>query len=82
MERFTGTPPARFVGRWIGRYGLWRGFHRLTGVFLAFGFVHGLMDATLFGSQALRWSYVTVGGVGLAFYVYREPAGPAHRPDP
>jgi len=72
VERLTGTPPARFVGRWIGRYGLWRGFHRLTGVFLAFGFVHGLMDATLFGSQLLRWSYVTIGGAGLAFYVYRE----------
>ena len=66
------TPPVRFVGRWIGSYGLWRGFHRLTGLFLAFGFVHGLMDATVFGSQLLRWTYVAAGGIGLAFYLYRE----------
>jgi predicted ferric reductase len=66
------TAPVRLVGRWIGSYGLWRGFHRLTGVFLAFGFAHGLMDATLFGSPLLRWSYVAVGGIGLAFYLYRE----------
>jgi predicted ferric reductase len=67
-----GDRPVRLLGRWVGSYGLWRGFHRLTGVFLGFGFVHGLMDATLFGSSLLRWSYVAVGGVGLAFYLYRE----------
>ncbi|WP_052358717.1 ferredoxin reductase family protein [Terrabacter tumescens] len=72
VERVMETAPVRLVGRWVGSYGLWRGFHRLTGVFLAFGFVHGLMDATLFGSPLLRWSYVAVGGIGLAFYVYRE----------
>lgn len=72
VERVMQTPPVRLVGRWVGSYGLWRGFHRLTGVFLGFGFVHGLMDATLFGSSLLRWSYVAVGGVGLAFYLYRE----------
>jgi predicted ferric reductase len=72
VHRLMETGPVRFVGRWVGSYGLWRGFHRLTGVFLAFGFAHGLMDATLFGSALLRWSYVAVGGVGLAFYLYRE----------
>ena len=72
VERFMAAPPIRFVGRWIGRYGLWRGFHRLTGIFLGLGFVHGLMDATVFGSQLLRWSYVAVGGAGLAFNLYRE----------
>lgn len=72
VERVMETAPVRLVGRWVGSYGLWRGFHRLTGVFLGFGFVHGLMDATLFGSSLLRWSYVAVGGVGLAFYLYRE----------
>ena len=70
--RLMETRAAETVNRWIGSYGLWRGFHRLTGLFLAFGFVHGLMDASVFGSQLLRWSYVTVGGIGLAFYVYRE----------
>ncbi|WP_147062570.1 ferredoxin reductase family protein [Terrabacter aerolatus] len=72
VERVMETGPVRLVGRWVGGYGLWRGFHRLTGVFLAFGFAHGLMDATLFGSPLLRWSYVAIGGIGLAFYVYRE----------
>ena len=70
--RLMEATPVRFVGRWVGSYGLWRGFHRLTGVFLAFGFAHGLMDASVFGSQLLRWSYVAVGGIGLAFYLYRE----------
>ena len=65
-------PSVQLVGRWVGSYGLWRGFHRLTGVFLAFGFVHGVMDSTVFGSQPLRWSYLVVGGIGLAFYLYRE----------
>jgi predicted ferric reductase len=70
--RLMETPAAGLVHRWLGSYGLWRGFHRLTGVFLALGFVHGLMDASVFGSQLLRWSFVVVGGVGLAFYLYRE----------
>ncbi len=70
--RLMQTPAASAVGRWIGGYGLWRGFHRTTGLFLALGFAHGLMDATTFGSPLLRWSYVAIGGVGLAFYVYRE----------
>jgi predicted ferric reductase len=56
----------------VGGYERWRGFHRLTGVFVAAGFVHGLLDATTFGSPVLRWSYVAIAGIGLAFYVYRE----------
>ena len=72
VERVMETPPVRLVGRWVGSYGLWRGLHRLTGAFLGFGFAHGVMDSTLFGSQPLRWSYLVVGGVGLAFYLYRE----------
>ncbi|EWT03328.1 hypothetical protein N865_19125 [Intrasporangium oryzae NRRL B-24470] len=70
--RLMETRVADVVNRWVGSYGLWRGFHRLTGLFLAFGFVHGVMDSTLFGSQLLRWSYLVVGGIGLAFYLYRE----------
>ena len=30
------------------------------------------MDSTVFGSQLLHWSYLVVGGIGLAFYLYRE----------
>ena len=45
----------------------------LTGVFVTIAFVHGLLDGTPFhGSPLLRWSYVAVGAIGIAFYVYRE----------
>ncbi|MCU7729468.1 hypothetical protein ODJ79_37615 [Actinoplanes sp. KI2] len=61
------------AGRWIfGGYERWRALHRLTGLFLAAAFVHGLLDGTMFGSAVLRWAYVAAGGVGLAFYAYRE----------
>ena len=44
--------------------------HRL---FVAAAFVHGLLDGSPFPTSAvLRWSYVVIGGIGLAFYVYRE----------
>ncbi len=70
--RLMETGVAGLVQRWLGSYGLWRGFHRLTGIFLALGVVHGLMDASVFGSPLLRWSFVVVGAVGVAFYLYRE----------
>ncbi|WP_436528518.1 ferredoxin reductase family protein [Actinoplanes sp. HUAS TT8] len=56
----------------FGGYERWRAVHRLTGLFLAAAFVHGLLDATVFGSPMLRWTYLIAGGGGLAFYVYRE----------
>jgi predicted ferric reductase len=64
--------PARTVRRFLGGYGRWRALHRTTGLFLAAGFAHGLLDGTAFHSPVLRWSYVAVGGIGLAFYAYRE----------
>jgi predicted ferric reductase len=61
------------VRRIFGGYERWRALHRTTGLFVAAGFAHGLLDGTPFaGSALLRWSYVAIGGVGLAFYVYRE----------
>lgn len=72
IVKLMATRGAALVHRWVGGYGLWRGFHRLTGLFLALGFVHALMDASVFGSQVLRWSFEVVGGVGLGFYAYRE----------
>ena len=40
---------------------------------MAAGFAHGVLDGTPFSAApVLRWSYVGVGGVGLAFYLYRE----------
>jgi len=62
----------RAVRSVFGGYARWRSLHRTTGLFLAAGFAHGLLDGTAFHSTALRWSYVAVGGIGLAFYVYRE----------
>jgi predicted ferric reductase len=59
--------------RLFGGYDRWRGFHRLTGLFVAVAFVHGLLDGTPFrGAALLRWTYVAIGGVGVAFYAYRE----------
>ena len=58
--------------RILGRYERWRAFHRLTGLFVAAGFVHGLLAATAFGSVGLEWTYVFIGGIGLGFYGYRE----------
>jgi predicted ferric reductase len=57
----------------FGGYERWRALHRTTGLFVAAGFVHGLLDGTPFGgAPVLRWAYVAIGGIGLAFYVYRE----------
>src|SRR6478752_4155525 len=65
--------PVRLVARLLGGYERWRGFHRLTGIFVAAGFFHGLLDASAFdAAPGLRWSFVAIGGVGLAFYAYRE----------
>ncbi|MDQ0825688.1 putative ferric reductase [Arthrobacter sp. B2I5] len=67
------TRPVRLAARLLGGYERWRGFHRLTGLFLAAGFLHGLLDASAFEAvPALRWSYVAIGETGLGFYAYRE----------
>ena len=64
---------ADLIRKLIGGYERWRAFHRVTGLFVAAGFVHGLLDGSPFDdSPILRWSYVTIAGVGLGFYVYRE----------
>jgi len=37
------------------------------------GLAHGLLDGTPFSrAPLLRWSFVAIGGIGLAFYAYRE----------
>ena len=66
--------------RVLGRYERWRAFHRLTGLFVAAGFVHGLLAATAFGSGWLQWTYVVLGGTGLAFYAYRETVAGRYLP--
>lgn len=73
----TRTAPARLVRRLLGGYDRWRALHRLTGLFVGAGFVHGVLDATSFGgSPMLRWSYLVIGGAGLAAYGYRELVTP------
>ena len=70
-------PGIRHARALLGGYERWRSFHRLTGVFVAIAFVHGILDATPFPRvPALRWIYVTIGGIGLAFYLYREFLAP------
>jgi len=67
------APGAEAIRRIVGGYERWRALHRTTGLFVAAGFVHGLLDATSFDRSAvLRWSYLAIGAVGLGFYVYRE----------
>ncbi len=67
------APLVRNVLKPFAGYERWRALHRTTGLFVAAGFAHGLLDGTPFGgAPVLRWSYVAVGGVGLAFYAYRE----------
>jgi predicted ferric reductase len=66
-------PVLRHLRKALGGYELWRSVHRLTGLFVAAGFAHGLLDGTPFPhAQVLRWTFVAVGGAGLAFYLYRE----------
>jgi predicted ferric reductase len=67
------APGVREVRRIFGGYERWRALHRTTGVFVAAGFAHGVLDGTPFpDAPVLRWSYVAIGAVGLAFYGYRE----------
>lgn len=73
IKRLKDAPVVRDVRRLFGGYDRWRQVHRLTGLFVAAAFVHGLLDGSPFPKSAvLRWSYVVIGGIGLAFYVYRE----------
>lgn len=67
------APGIRDARRIFGGYDRWRALHRTTGLFVAAGFAHGVLDGTPFGDgPLLRWSFVTIGGIGLGFYVYRE----------
>ena len=65
-------PGVRQVRSIVGGYDRWRMLHRSTGLCVAAGFAHGLLDATPFSAWPLRWSYVAVGGIGLVCYTYRE----------
>jgi predicted ferric reductase len=67
------APGVRDVRRLFGGYERWRALHRTTGLFVAAGFAHGVLDGTPFSAApVLRWTYIAVGAIGLGFYVYRE----------
>jgi predicted ferric reductase len=66
------TKIAKKVRTRFSGYSIWRSFHRFTGLVVAIGFAHGLIDSTIFESPLLRWVYIAIGGVGLLFYAYRE----------
>lgn len=73
IKALKDAPVIRELRTLFGGYDRWRQVHRLTGLFVAASFLHGLLDGSPFPRSALlRWSYVVVGGIGLAFYVYRE----------
>jgi predicted ferric reductase len=73
IKAVKDAPVVRQVRRVFGGYDRWRQLHRLTGLFVAAGFLHGLLDGSPFPkSPVLRWSYVVIGAIGLGFYVYRE----------
>ena len=73
VRRSLALPLARVVHERFGSYELWRALHRTTGLFVAAGFFHGVLDGTPFHHAALlRWTYVAIGAVGLGFYLYRE----------
>ncbi len=61
------------VQRWFMLYQRWFTLHRLTGLFVVAGLVHGaLVDPVLRRSTILLGWYVAVAAVGTAAYVYRE----------
>lgn len=73
--------PSLRAARWPGpirrlartTYERWLTPHRLTGIFVAAAVAHGaLVDPVLHRSTLLRVVYLSVGGVGVAAYLYRE----------
>lgn len=72
IERISQARIVITIKKRLGGYERWRSFHRTTGIFLAMGIVHGLLDGTAFSSPVLRWSYVGISSIGLGFYAYRE----------
>jgi predicted ferric reductase len=73
--------PKLRAARWPGpiqrlarvSYERWLTAHRLTGVFVAVAVVHGaLVDPVLHDSDVLKATYLVVGGIGIAAYLYRE----------
>jgi hypothetical protein len=81
MLSIWALAPSLRAARWPGpvrrlaraSYERWLTFHRLTGLFVVAAVAHGaLVDPALRDSTLLRSSYLTIGGIGIAAYAYRE----------
>ena len=73
IETLKRNPVGALIDRFLSSYGLWRLIHRLLGLFVLAGITHAALDSEIFaGSAALRWIFLAIGGLGIAFYVYRE----------
>lgn len=67
------APGIRHLRGRLGGYERWRAVHRTTGLFVAVGFLHGVLDGTAFDhAPVLRFTYIVIGGIGVCFYLYRE----------
>ena len=70
------APGVREAAAIFGGYERWRALHRTTGLFVAAGFVHGVLDGTPFDdAPVLRWSYVAIGAIGLGVLRLPRAAG-------
>ena len=77
----SAVAPRLRAARWPGpirrlaqaTYERWLTAHRLTGVFVAAAVVHAaIVDPALHRSVLLRTCFLTIGGIGVTAYVYRE----------
>ena len=68
------APVVRDVRRIFGGYERWRALHRTTGLFVAAGFVHGVLDGDAVRRRAASCAGATSRSApsALGFYVYRE----------
>jgi predicted ferric reductase len=73
--------PKLRAARWPGpirrlartSYERWLTAHRLTGLFVIAAVAHGsIVDPAFHRSTVLRAAFLTVGGIGIAAYAYRE----------
>src|SRR5215472_14512381 len=74
-------PGLGHLRRLMGGYELWRSVHRLTGLFVAAGFAHGLLDGTPFPhAQLLRWTFVAIGVTPFLSWLRALDAQPPRGP--
>lgn len=75
------VPRLPVVGRRIrSNYQRWFSLHRLTGLFVIAGLIHGFMvDPVLQHSPVLLGWYIAVAAIGTVAYLYRELLNPFFR---